>query len=116
MLTADAIAQICHEANRAYYITIEDHSLPRWEDAPEWQLESAIRGVIAVMEAPTLTPAELHAAWMADKVAQGWVWGPIKDAEAKTHPNLVPYEELAESQRRKDHLFRGIVLALWGDL
>jgi hypothetical protein len=36
----------------------------------------------------------------------------VKDAELKTHPCLVPFEELPKFQQQKDRLFRAIVKAL----
>jgi hypothetical protein len=102
---ARLIAQVCHEANRAHCISIGDDSQPAWEEAPEWQRQSAMAGVQAVIENPEETPAGLHAKWMAHKLADGWKLGEVKDAEAKTHPCLVAYEELPEAQRAKDDIF-----------
>jgi hypothetical protein len=42
---------------------------------------------------------------MADKIKEGWVYGFVKDPVSKTHPCIVPYEELPEEQQMKDHLF-----------
>lgn len=111
-LTANMIAAVCHEANRMYCLALGDTSQPEWMQAPEWQRVSSARGVQAVIDDPTITPAGLHAKWSADKVADGWVYGDVKNADAKTHPCLVPYEQLPEAQRRKDALFGGIVRAL----
>jgi len=58
------------------------------------------------------SPAESHAAWLALKVAEGWIYGPVKDADAKTHPCCVPYSELPQAQRVKDFLFRAVVNAM----
>jgi hypothetical protein len=49
---------------------------------------------------------------MKDKLEAGWVWGPVKSSENKTHPCLVPFEELPEFQKKKDKLFCAIVDAL----
>ena len=38
-------------------------------------------------------------------VADGWVYGIVKDPESKTHPCLVPYQDLPAEQRIKDSLF-----------
>lgn len=40
------------------------------------------------------------------------VYGEVKDGEAKTHPCLVPYEQLPPAQRLKDDLFAAIVRTL----
>lgn len=104
------IASVCHEANRAYCLTQGDTSQLPWTDAPQWQRESAIVGVEKALEGAG--PEELHESWTAQKVADGWVYGDVKDADKKTHPCLVPYDQLPAAQQRKDALFGAIVSAL----
>jgi hypothetical protein len=106
------IARTCHEVNRAYCSSLGDNSQPAWADAPAWQRESAIAGVEAALADATRTPAQSHEGWSAQKVADGWVYGPVKDPAAKTHPCLVPYADLPESQKTKDALFLSVVNAL----
>lgn len=53
-----------------------------------------------------------HQSWMAQKLADGWTFGPVKDAEKKQHPCLVPFNLLPREQQAKDFIFRGIVHAL----
>ncbi len=108
----ERIAKACHEANRAYCASMGDLSQAPWDLAPDWQRQSAIAGVQAVIDDPWVTPGHLHAAWMAQKQANGWVYGEVKDPEAKTHPCMVPYDELPPEQRAKDHIFGAIVRAL----
>ena len=64
------------------------------------------------MQNSDASPSAQHEAWMRDKVADGWVYGPVKDADAKTHPCMVPYDQLPPEQRVKDHVFKAIVNAL----
>lgn len=106
------IAIACHEANRAWCLYNDDNSQKHWEDAEEWQRDSAIKGVEFAINNPDAPDSAQHDAWMADKVSQGWVYGEKKDAEAKTHPCIVPFEQLPEFQQKKDKLFRAIVNAL----
>lgn len=102
----NAIAAACHMVNRAYCIGIGDNSQPRWEEAPEWQRDSARNGVRAVLNGGTAySPEDSHKSWLAQKQAEGWTFGPVKDPEKKQHPCMVPYAELPEEQRRKDTLF-----------
>lgn len=109
MITLDDVARVCHEANRAYCEAIGDFSQVSWEDAPEWQRESARNGVRYHQANPNSTPADSHMNWKAEKEAQGWQYGEVKDADAKTHPCIVPYEQLPVEQRAKDYIFLGIV-------
>ncbi len=109
-MEAILIASVCHEANRAYCLTQGDISQLPWTEAPKWQRESAMLGVQKALEGAT--PRELHESWMAQKVADGWVYGDVKDADKKTHPCMVPYYDLPAEQQRKDALFRAVVSAL----
>lgn len=111
-MTAEQIACVCHNANATYCQLLGDYSAVIWGDAPDWQKDSAIAGVHAIMLNPDTTSEQIHQGWLARKAAEGWVCGPIKDADSKTHPCMLPYEQLPEDQRRKDALFGAIVRAL----
>lgn len=43
-----------------------------------------------------------HEVWAAKRIADGWRYGPARDDALKTHPCLVPYEELPESEKDYD--------------
>lgn len=106
------IAKVCHEVNRAYCQALGDDSQPSWDSAPEWQQSSALNGVQMHLDNPNATPENSHESWLAQKAAEGWKWGPIKDAEAKEHPCFCLYAELPAEQRAKDYLFRAVVHAM----
>ena len=103
------IARIAHEANRAYCADIGDDSQVSWDEAPEWQKESAINGVRFHWANRDAGPAASHNSWLAEKEKTGWKFGPVKDVDKKEHPCCVPYESLPASQRLKDYIFTGIV-------
>lgn len=107
-----AIAAVAHDANARYCATLGDLSQPRWEMADQWQRDSSIAGVRAYLRNPNATPANMHEFWHADKKAAGWKYGPVKDAEKKQHPCMLPYDELPPAQRVKDRLFLAVVGAL----
>lgn len=109
-----AIASVCHEANRAYCASLGDHSQPSWDDAPALQKESAFNGVLKIASHEITRPEQQHESWSAQKLAEGWVYGPVKDAEAKTHHCLVPFKDLPPEQQTKDVLFFSIARALLG--
>ena len=43
-----------------------------------------------------------HDVWARQRIREGWVYGELRDAEQKTHPDLVPYEELPEGEKQYD--------------
>lgn len=107
-LETENIAKLCHEVNRAYCNSLGDTSQPAWEDAPEWQISSAINGVKFHLENET-TPEQSHESWMKEKEENGWIYGEVKDPDKKEHPCMVPYNQLPLEQRTKDYLFKAIV-------
>jgi RyR domain len=106
----EGAAKVAHEVNRAYCLANGDASQPSWVDAPDWQVESAKQGVQFVLDNMDAEPSAQHDNWMAQKVADGWVYGETKCADAKTHPCLVPFEDLPAFQQTKDILFRAVVV------
>ena len=105
------IAKVCHEVNRAYCQALGDNSQPAWEDAPDWQRDSAALGVRLHTE-KNVGPEASHASWMAQKVLDGWKYGAYKDPANKLHPCIVPFAELPPEQQAKDFIFRAVVHAL----
>lgn len=114
-MNIEQIARIAHETNRAYCASIGDDSQPSWADAPQWQRDSAIKGVefhlAAHAKGETPAPSASHDSWLEEKRAAGWTWGAVKDPATKQHPCFVPYDELPIEQRLKDYLFGNIVAA-----
>lgn len=108
---AHEIARVAHEVNRVWCEFHGDATQPSWLDAPDWQVDSAIAGVKFHLVNPDADDAASHNNWLAHKTAEGWVYGPVKDPEAKTHPCMVPFDELPREQQFKDRLFRTIVHA-----
>lgn len=44
----------------------------------------------------------VHEIWAETRISQGWRYGEQRDDEKKTHPCLVPYEELSEEEKEYD--------------
>lgn len=56
-------------------------------------------GIEALVE---LLAKNNHEVWGAERVAQGWKYGAVRDDEKKETPCLVPYEDLDESEKEFD--------------
>lgn len=63
--------------------------------------------VVEMMTGPDRksSPEELHDDWVKAYEAMGWRYGPVRDTEAKTHPDMVPFDELDPRERDKDAVF-----------
>lgn len=107
-----AIAHTVYEVNRAYSASLGDNSFGPWNDAPEWQKQTNILGVIFMINNPNAKPQDSHESWLKEKAKEGWKYGPVKDAEKKEHPCILPYDELPAAQKAKDALFIATVSTL----
>lgn len=57
-----------------------------------------------------------HLRWSWEKRLNGWILGRVKDNLKKTHPALIPYQELNESEKEKDRQLVKLIPALLQDI
>ncbi len=81
-------------------------------EAEQWQRDAAIAGVEHRLANPNLPADSSHTVWMAKKIEDGWIYGDVKDVSKKTHPDLIPFEQLNEVGQAKDFVFVAIVDSL----
>lgn len=74
------------------------------------------RRITAMREcaARSTSDAERHESWMKMHVDSGWVFGPEFDSEKKTHPNLLPWDQLPAATRSKARIFDIVAKAAAG--
>lgn len=46
--------------------------------------------------------ANAHDVWAAQRLREGWQYGPVRDDELMQHPCLVPYGQLPEAEKAYD--------------
>jgi hypothetical protein len=107
-----AIAQVMHEAIRAWQKTNGQSPAPPWSRAPKWMKDSSAASVAWRLANPSAPASAQHDQWLAQKKADGWKFGKAKDAKKKTHPMMIAYAQLPEFEKRKDALVHAIVDAL----
>lgn len=55
-----------------------------------------------LMELAEEMAKNVHEVWAQSRIDQGWTWGERRDDSLKTHPDLIPYEELTEQEKDYD--------------
>ena len=55
-----------------------------------------------ILELAELLARNTHEVWAANKIREGWKYGPVLVRDARAHPSLVAYEELPESEKDYD--------------
>ena len=54
-----------------------------------------------------------HEIWAQQRLKDGWTYGPKRNDEREQHPDLVPYDQLPESERKYDrNSARGTIKAI----
>jgi hypothetical protein len=106
------IAEVMHEAMRAWQKANGQTPSPPWRRAPKWMKESSQTSVVWRIANPNASVSAQHEQWVEQKKADGWKFGKVKDAAKKTHPMMIPYAQLPEFEKRKDALVHAVVDAL----
>lgn len=110
-----SVACICYEINRVYRELNKDYSQKNWDKASDKIILSTIDWVAFYKEHPEATPKGSHESWLEHKIKEGWIEGIFEDEELKTHPALVPYDELPEEQKFKDIIFKTVCDAIFSN-
>jgi hypothetical protein len=69
---------------------------PRPLDTSAVVLPEALLGLLERLAENT------HEVWAAQRIKEGWTYGPERDDADKKHPCLVPYADLPESEKEYD--------------
>jgi len=105
------IAKAIYEATRLEAEWSKRSVVPeKWQDRDGKFREQFIRTVqnyLAMDKLPT--PEEAHVNWMKRYLLMGWKYGEKRDQGLKTHPDLVPYDELPKDEKDKDAIFLALI-------
>ncbi len=66
-------------------------------------------------EIETMSMVE-HIRWSWDKRLNGWTYSNVKDEANKTHPGLIPYNDLPDSEKEKDRELVRLIPSLLKDI
>ena len=63
---------------------------------------SAIRLSDDLLELTEKLAENAHDNWARLRMREGWTWGSVRDDADRKHPDLVPYDDLPESEKDYD--------------
>ena len=70
--------------------------MPRPMDTTEVMLPEELESLVEQMA------RNVHEVWAQGRIEQGWTYGEERNDEKKTHPCLIPYEQLPEIEKEYD--------------
>jgi hypothetical protein len=134
----ERLARMIHETYIAAYPDPSDDARQPWAELSSFYKESNMRQVMSVVGTavtlgrrwesgpadPTPVTDEMldamarsdHESWFHFMRSNGWRWGSSRDRRRLRHPDLLPWEDLAEESREKTRKGVGDVLAQLGAL
>ena len=78
----------------------------RWDDRDEAFKTQFVKVISRQCSGDKFSSAEaVHDSWWREYERMGWVYGTDRDQEKKTHPDMVPFNELPKDERDKDEIF-----------
>jgi hypothetical protein len=110
-------ARFVYEGARIAAVAAKAPIIPEpWDDRGE-DFRSQFCEVIERQCGPmrSSSPAELHGGWVQAYIDMGWTYGSERDVEKKTHPDMVPYDQLGQLEQDKDSVFVALceIARLW---
>lgn len=75
---------------------MEKRYVPQPMDTSDVQLPEELNELVERMA------KNVHEVWAQSRIEQGWVYGQERSDAFKTHPCLVPYEDLPEIEKAYD--------------
>lgn len=129
----NGVGKVAHSAIAAYCSVKGDNSQPPWDslgtvvgenhnaasmlamvEEGNAARKSTLDAVQYIMDNAQLEPEDMHVRWCEARLDAGWNVGPVKNVQAKEHPNLVPFAELSFEDQTKDAIFLNVVNAMLG--
>ena len=74
----------------------EKNYIPQPIDTTDVKLPEDLESLVEQMS------KNVHEVWAETRISQGWTFGEKRNDDLKTHPCLIPYEELPEEEKEYD--------------
>lgn len=110
-LEIEKIAEIAYETNVLYANAIGKKE-PGWAKMKKDDKQMAINDAQFYADNPSSLPDALHNVWLREMEENGYQYGEQEDGDEKTHPHVIPYEQLPDYHRKQATLFRHVVVTL----
>lgn len=107
----ELLAEVSYEAVQSFNEAVGEVRGNSWAFASVEDQSQFRHAVASKLRYPS-SPQQTHASWLRSQVDQGWKFGKVFSEEAKTNPNLLPYEALPDTVRIKDALLHSVISTL----
>ena len=109
MLSANQIAKICYETDRAFNAVVSSNIGLSWEDCPQRSRNEAISNVRYLIDNQTAPASDIHERWLKTQRDLGWTWADEYNKLYKCDPMVTHFNKLTPRQQLRINLFGTIV-------
>lgn len=109
---AHSIARVAVEVLHDFSVSQGNAITTLWDECTDEHKARALADVEAYLGDELLPASHSHTTWRNARISDGWTYGPVYDAEAKTDPKIVPFTDLPALDKMKASIFRGVVRAI----
>ena len=103
------VCKVCHDKNNELMVANGETPRGDWESLDQVDKDLTYKSVKRIIDDRTITAKDIHDEWMTNKESDGWVYGLVKDPVNKTHPLMIPFDEMSDIDKQKDQSFIDIV-------
>jgi hypothetical protein len=103
--------QLLYELNLVVRKLTNQQPIVEFKDISQEKKEYVKSALLSCWTGEKRTHEEQHKLWMQNKLEAGWTYGEKEDAVAKTHPSILPYDQLSWTEKLKDMLFQAVAEA-----
>lgn len=96
-----------YETARLQAASVNAPIIPEPWSTRDWAFRSQMVQHVAFMMSPDrfTDPGIAHDSWWDAYEKLGWMYGPVRDPDKKTHPDMIPFSELGWQERIKDAVY-----------
>lgn len=106
------IATVAVMVIAAFKASIGEDAVEDFAVLPEPQKKSLLDGIEMLVADPDAGPEARHSAWVDGMLTDGWALGDEINEQNKTHPMLMSFDELPESEQIKEKLLHAVVRSM----
>lgn len=106
------IATVAVMVIAAFKSSIGEDAVEDFAVLPEPQKKSLLDGIEMLVADPDAGPDARHSAWVNGMLTDGWALGDEINEQNKTHPLLMSFDELPESEQIKEKLLHAVVRSM----
>lgn len=99
------VAKNGYEVCRAFELANGFTNDTDWDKLDSTRKDNLVRAVAMLKSNRRAQTSSVHQFWIDNMIDNGWSYGKVYDAEAKTHPDMIDYRSLSPLLRAKDKLF-----------